>query len=560
MAVDHTWIWLDKNGALQQTFVEQGEISEYELENLTPSTGYRVTAGCVENGLQSTSNTMQFTTIAAGTITLTHSQTVRSGNNYIVTYTYTSTYAPSWSTLSTNGSTFQGVINSGQHTVTYTVTGLTAGEAYLTNVTLGDIYGETETVTGSIYATVVNSINIAYSGASETTVTMSLDYIVDSGFHAGFLEYWDVADDPSTDQPQGHTQFNDGDTTATITNLTAGTEYKFRATIELNDSGHSEIVSNVVTESTAAIDYSRMPFTVENIDREDGVFTFKHWTNLQTHYSYSLDDGTTWNSVTISSNDVSVRVPSGGKLKILGDNTGSGMSYTTDNHAAITFDKRFIVYGNIVSLFDKENYETLTVVSPSSAGTGKGTFGNFFKNNTTLISAENLSFGKQTRNGQGLQFANMFYGCTNMTSGPKSMGFTSISLYNGVFNGMFWGCTSLLKVPVFENIVRLSTEINETFKGMFTNCTSLIEGMDLSKVTYTNGYSNKAFVNMYKGCSSLSLVYAPDVTGSDDGQFVGWLTDVAASGTLHKRTLLNLPTSSADGVPSGWTVVNHLNY
>lgn len=523
MAVDHTWIWLDKNGALQQTFVEQGEISEYELENLTPSTGYRVTAGCVENGLQSTSNTMQFTTIAAGTITLTHSQTVRSGNNYIVTYTYTSTYAPSWTTLSTNGSTFQGVINSGQHTVTYTVTGLTAGEAYLTNVTLGDIYGETATVTGSIYATVVNSINIAYSGATETTVTMSLDYIVDSGFHAGFLEYWGVADDPSTDQPQGHTQFNDGDTTATITNLTAGTEYKFRATIELNDSGHSEIVSNVVTASTAAIDYLRI--TNETSSSNDVVIKYQGLdTSSRRTVEFSTDEGITWTSRTLSGSGsvatlLTVTLRTYGKSVIFrGD--FSWNSTTGNNYIYFKPTEKYSVSGNLFTLTRRSVIEAGNKASITSSG--RNEFNSLFSDSDKLIDSSNLSINN-----------------------ISSVGVNS-------FLQFFKGCSLLKFTPDFSSV----ESVDE--KGLwhaFTQCSGLKTTPNFSRV---RTIGNNGFEYAFAGCGSLETAYAPNISTWDTSIFLNWLSGVAASGTLYVPTQAladQIPDDDKSGCPSGWEKV-----
>jgi hypothetical protein len=40
----------------------------------------------------------------------------------------------------------------------------------------------------------------------------------------------------------------------------------------------------------------------------------------------------------------------------------------------------------------------------------------------------------------------------------------------------------------------------------------------------------------------------------------GWLTNVAATGTVYANPNFTLPTNSANGVPSGWTRKNIANY
>lgn len=540
------------------TETEAGQPQSVELTNLDSNETYYTKAVLKNNGTVEDESTVEtFATLPAGTIALTHQSSARQGGDYVVVYTYTSTYALSSSVLRC-GATIaaQGVISG--NTITYTVSGLTPGDAYIYDITTIDIYAETNNITGSLVMPVVNIVAISLQEALADEISFDLDYTVDSGMVSGYLNYWLGSDDPSTDQPQGHFHFSYGDTDVTADGLTAGTSYKFRAEIVLNDGQSTEIVSNVVG-ATTIVDYLKMPFTVENIDSETGVFTFKRWTNLYTYYTYSIDGGTTWNNVTISTRDITVNVPSGGKIQILGNNTTNGMVFATDNHAAFVFSKKFTVYGNIVSLFDKENYETLTVVRPSNAD--KFTFTGLLKNNTTLESAENLNFGNLSSIGEGLQFSIMFLGCTNLKIAPKTIGIRTNNTCNSAFNGMFSGCSNLITVPVFENGFVVGNA-KSTFKGMFKGCSALKNGMDMRNFTWSfnTGYNNESCSNMYYDCSSITLVYAPNVKGAYQKEFVGWLTNVPQNGTLHKRTLLNLPANSADGIPSGWTVVNHLNY
>ena len=174
-----------------QTVTESGQPTSMTLQGLQSNQTYYTKAVLKNDGVvEDESEITSFQTLPAGTITLTHYQTTRSGYAYDVTYTYTSAYAPSWATLAVNGSTFQGTFDSAQHAVSFLVTGLTPGTAYLDLVTLGDIYGEEASVQGSIVTTVVNSVNITSVDTAYTSADVKLDYIVDGGFDVGYVEWW----------------------------------------------------------------------------------------------------------------------------------------------------------------------------------------------------------------------------------------------------------------------------------------------------------------------------------------------------------------------------------
>ena len=132
------------------TLQEVGQPLQMVMQGLTPSTNYTVRASAYD-GLQFLCESLQetFTTIAAGTITLTHASTVKSGSNYVVTYTASSTYALSSAILNCNSSGFQGTISGS--TITFTVSGLNEG-TYPYTVTANDIYAESASGSGTIVA------------------------------------------------------------------------------------------------------------------------------------------------------------------------------------------------------------------------------------------------------------------------------------------------------------------------------------------------------------------------------------------------------------------------
>jgi len=230
------------------TETESGQPSEIELMNLDANQRYYTKAVLKNDGVtEDESDIETFQTLQAGSITLTFGSTVRNNNNYIVTYTVSSTYALSSAILSTNNTNFQGAISG--NTIVFTVSGLTHGDAYLYSVNAIDIYAESGTANGTITTTVVNTVYISDVDENETDVTCYMTYTIDSGFTQAWVEYWNENDDPSTDQPQGHNTFTEGETSCTLYNLAPGTTYQFRATIYYG--GYvNYVVSNVVRATT----------------------------------------------------------------------------------------------------------------------------------------------------------------------------------------------------------------------------------------------------------------------------------------------------------------------
>ena len=571
-----------------QTITESGQPESVTLQGLTPNTGHYVKAEIWEDGsLQNTSGIQGFTTIPAGTITLTHSQTTRSGYDYDVIYTYTSTYAPSWATLSTNSSTFQGAINSGNSTVSFHVTGLTAGEAYLTSVTMGDIYAETANVSGSIVTTVVNEITITDTDSGNTSVDVDLEYIVDGGFFVGYVEWWLGTQNPSTDVAQGHEYFNNGDETVTISGLTEGTEYKFRASITLNDHV-TTVSSSVVTEQTLNIDYSTLYFTIENAANGSNTIALKAGSgDAAITVDVSTDNGTTWSQVTSTEGGATLATL-GAREKLIMKHSGA-FGYDSATGNTITATGNFKAYGNIASLANNTNFTTTGLTMPDYA------FVDLFNGvDSKLVDASNIVFGSYSTAGMRC-CARMFYGCSSISTTPSLSSITTIRSYCYVqmfmnctslrnvtslpattvlassYNQMFTGCTSLRTPPalpattlynscylsMFSGCTSLTsapnlpatTLLNDSYKNMFRNCTAITSAPRLDHVTSIGAGALK---NMFYGCSLINEIYAPSVTTWDTANSENWLYGVAASGTLYKPANLTIPTNSPSGVPTGW--------
>ena len=485
---------------------ELGRPLQMTMQSLTPDKQYFAYAE-LYNGLQLVSESLQetFTTLRAGTITLTHVSDIRSGGNYTITYTVFSTYALSSTVMTINGTNVQGQISG--NTITYTVSGLTMGNTYPYNISTIDIYTETNTTSGSLVTVAQNYITIEYASRTSSSVTFDLDYISDGGFYEGYIEYWSSEKDPSTEQADGHTFFQDGADTVTQSNLDDGTTYKFRATI-IQSIGGTEIYSSVVTQSTADIDYSGDYLTITSTSANNTIY-FKSvvaWTTGS--IDYSTDNGSTWTTVsggTSGNGNTLATLGIGDKLILRSTNIRGG-----DNK--LNASGSYTVSGNLASLQFGDNFNV--------SGQTAQSFSGFFKQ-TPVTSAKGLYLGAFSTMGAS-SFSRLFDGCTSLTTPPSSLPATTLANY--CYQFMFNGCTSLTTAPDLKQVTSVGTS-----------------GMQ----------------NMYYRCSSLTTAYAPTVSTWSETDMSQWLRDVAASGAIHANSTVAsiIPPLTYNGCPEGWYVV-----
>lgn len=510
-----------------QTITESGKPASVEVNNLIPNTAHWTKAEIWQDGvLNDTSNVETFTTLPAGTLTLEYIQTTRSGYGYDVTYRYTSTYAPSSAILQTNGTQFQGFINSEQHTVSFWVTGLTAGTAYLTNVTLYDIYAESVTVMGSIVTTVVNEVRITNTTPSETSVECELDYVIDDGFTVGYVEYWLSTQDPATEQPQAHFYFNNGDTSVIADGLTAGTAYLFRATILLGD-GTTEIHSSVVS-ATTTVNYADQYFTITNESGSNNTISITNssYANPKPLY-WSVDNGTTWNSVRFGGGGTTTITTLSAGQKVIFHHKGrmaseyyyQGYHYYENKFSST---ENISASGNLLSLAQGSDFRTNT-------GTYTYQWLGIFRNCTKLISAKNLVTTKNNTGTGGMEF--MFYGCTSLVEPMDLSPITNV--YETGLRGTFYGCTSLVSPPNTSNIVTVGPNgLSQTFEG----CTLLASHPNLTNVREVGDGGMGA---TFRGCVSLRGAISYNSLVSAGAAAFG--NNATYSGTYENCTALVVP-------------------
>lgn len=479
-----------------QTITESGQPSSVNVENLASNTGYWTKAEIWQDGvLNDTSSVENFQTLPAGTITLTHQSSVRSGSNYVVTFTYTSTYALSSSVLVCGiSNSTQGVIAG--NTITFTVSGLVPGDAYIAQVTTIDIYSESAQNTLSLVMPEINQVSITGTTATDTTVECELDYIIEGGFTEGYIDYWYASDDPAVDPPIAHDFFDDGDTSCTITGLTEGTAYIFRATIYYG--GHVNYTQSSFANATTVADYDRKYFTITNIGNSTAsVYYYKTSSTAQSQtISVSTDNGATWTNKTSTTNPgVKLADLASGNSVLLKKSVasnGSNAIYTTGSACELS--------GNIASMCFGDNYNTgSTLTMPNNAF--KRLFVPIYNVTSTITKANNVSFASFTAISES-GCDTMFSSLTRLTSVPDLSCITSVDNF-GMLQ-MFNHCSALTTPPDLSNITTVN---RQGMTNMFNHCTALVTPPDLSGVTRANASS---FYQMFYECYALTS--APDLS------------------------------------------------
>ena len=212
-------------------------------------------------------------------------------------------------------------------------------------------------------------------------------------------------------------------------------------------------------------------------------------------------DGETWNEYTSGTAITLTNI--GDKVMFRGDNEticGSNTFYDQDTGdsyeepAPSTFSSagECYIYGNVMSLLDKENFTTATTVPAFAfmrlfAYTGSSIYNH--PNYPIVLPATTLAEGC---------YKEMFSGCTSLTTAPE-LPATTLAEY--CYTYMFSGCTSLTTAPELP----ATTAEEFCYDGMFSGCTSLTTAPELPATMLAGA----CYRSMFDGCTSLTT--APEL-------------------------------------------------
>ncbi len=313
-----------------------------------------------------------------------------------------------------------------------------------------------------------------------------------------------------------------------------------------------------------------------------------------------------------------IEVVAGDKVAFYGNGTSISKYYVnwSNNTKIVGGTADVMVYGNIMSLVDEENYATATTL------TEEYVFSNLFNGNTHLLDASDLLLPATTLS--NYCYCNMFYKCTNLTVGPELPATTlavecyymmflqctslavapelpATTLAERCYFCMFSGCSSLTVAPelpattlaescydqmfthsgltvapelpattlapqcygtMFWDCQNLTTApalpattlAEYCYGAMFQECPNLTTAPVLPATTMVEGCYNY----MFNGCTQLNSVTCLATSGLNAKNCTQkWLEGAAATGTFTASSSTNWTKNSVSGIPSGWTRVNY---
>ena len=318
----------------------------------------------------------------------------------------------------------------------------------------------------------------------------------------------------------------------------------------------------VYQEAAEKPDFSKKPLTFNILSAGTINWTASN-TDITKTIDYKLNNGE-WISITSNtgSSAPTITVNSGDKLQFRGNNT----QYSTSSSSYSTFSgstARFEVEGNIMSLINSANFDTLTTLESSY------TFNNLFNGCSKLVSAQNLVLPAMTLVNNC--YDSMFNGCTSLITAPS---LPATNLAQGCYGNMFSRCTSLTTAPELP-----ATKLaKDCYSSMFSRCESLITAPVLPASETLHGcywfmFSNcyslttvpailattlKSFscYGMFGYCRNLTYIKCL-ATEIESNSTSSWVSGVASTGTFVKNPNMTSWTTGDDGIPTGWAVENN---
>ena len=254
-------------------------------------------------------------------------------------------------------------------------------------------------------------------------------------------------------------------------------------------------------------DYSQDYFTIISLE-DDNTISWYHGTSNNTNYSYSIDNGQTWISITQpepwETEDI-ITLNQNEKILLKGTNTA--LSDSDNYHDEIRSSDIINVEGNIMSLLYGDNFVNQTTLPATN------TF-NYLFQGSYIINAENLVLP-----------------ATTLTD----------YCYFGLFKN------SRLEIP--PKILPATVLATQCYDGMFQG-TSITESPYIPNITYSS--STDAFDNMFYNCTYLNRIKCL-IKGSNTLSLWSWVYNVSQTGTFIKNQDAQWTTGS-NGIPSGWTI------
>lgn len=274
-----------------------------------------------------------------------------------------------------------------------------------------------------------------------------------------------------------------------------------------------EAVTVIYTKVELGI--TAQPLTFEAV--EEGTITIENPNGLTIEYNQNNNG---WTSS--SANPISISVAANDVVLFRGDNACYWSSSDSGEEVTrFTATNPVYVYGNVMSLIEKDDFATVTTLTEEFAlaylfAAPSSSMYEFYATNSTIRNHPTKDLVLPATTLTGTCYGYMFAGCEGLTRAPQ---LPATTLAEGCYHQMFADCTGLTTAP----------ELNAP---------------TLADMCYSS---------MFYNCSSLNYVKCLATDFSALEPTFGWLEGVAATGTFVKAAIVDLPRNE-NGIPAGWTV------
>lgn len=303
--------------------------------------------------------------------------------------------------------------------------------------------------------------------------------------------------------------------------------------------------SYVPTGWELPIDYSTLYFTIESLADSNQIKMQRNNTPNNPTLSYSLDGGETWTTTTISGAVTFGTINTGDTIIFKGNNSNLGISWDAYNY--FTASKQFKVYGNIMSLFNGDDFKINREFNSGATNQCAGLF-----RTTYIVDASNLVLPALTL--YNSSYNGMFRGATNLVYGPKIL--PALDIPKDGYSSFFEGCTSLVEAPeILATTVRGDTALGRMFcMSRNSKVTAAMTKGPVLRITNPSSYNN-VYQQLFSGNGN--LVEITVLFSGTNNSFSDWLKNVSSTGVI--KTLSDTTfASGTSGLPSGWTVVDYV--
>ena len=285
-----------------------------------------------------------------------------------------------------------------------------------------------------------------------------------------------------------------------------------------------------------------IPLTFEAV--EPGTITIENPNTLTIEYN---KNNSGWNSA--NTDPISITVAAGDVVQFRGDNAcywASGDSGETVTRFTAT--NPVYVYGNVMSLIDKDDFPTNTTLTEEFAlaylfAAPSSDIYQFYANNSTILNHPNKDIMLPATTLSETCYGYMFAGCEGLTRAPE---LPATTLAMGCYHQMFADCSGLTEAPSLP----ATTLTDMCYSSMFYNCTSLTSAPDLLATNLVEG----CYMGMFDGCSNLNYVRCLATSVYETDCTTDWLNGVAAEGTFIKAFDMWSWSTGVNGIPVGWIV------